>query len=58
MSVPGTLAGVREASEAVSAWSARQALPAEVRARVLTALDEVLSNVVHHALGGRPGVIR
>lgn len=57
VSVPGTMTGVRQAVDALAAWSDREALPDRERRRLLTTLDEVLSNVVRHGLQGRPGAI-
>jgi anti-sigma regulatory factor (Ser/Thr protein kinase) len=57
VSVPGTEAGVRRATEALDAWCLRQRLPADARRRLLTSLDEVLSNVVRHGFGERAGTI-
>jgi anti-sigma regulatory factor (Ser/Thr protein kinase) len=58
VTVPATMAGVRQAADIASAWTERLVLPLEVRRRVLTTLDEVLSNIVHHGVRGRPGVIQ
>jgi serine/threonine-protein kinase RsbW len=49
--VEGTAAGVREAIEALQAWTESEWLPDDARRRMLTAFDEVLSNVARH---GRP----
>jgi serine/threonine-protein kinase RsbW len=57
LAVLGTLAGVREAAEALQAWSGREGLPDEPRRKVLTSLDEILSNVVRHGLRDRAGLI-
>ena len=57
LSVPGTVAGIREAVDALDAWSARERLPDEARRKLLTAFDEILSNVVRHALRDRSGLI-
>jgi anti-sigma regulatory factor (Ser/Thr protein kinase) len=56
--VPATMPGVRQAADTASAWTNRLGLPQEVRRRALTTLDEVLSNIVHHGVRGRPGVIQ
>ena len=56
--VPGTVAGIQQATETASAWTERQHLPPDVRRRLLTSLDELLSNIVHHGLRGRSGEIR
>jgi hypothetical protein len=50
VSVPGSLAGVHQAIDAFEAWSGGQGVPAEARRSLLTSIDEVLSNVVHHGL--------
>ena len=57
LSVAATLAGIREAADALDAWSAREHLSDATRRRILTAFDEILSNVVRHGLQGRPGLI-
>jgi serine/threonine-protein kinase RsbW len=57
VSVPGTPAGVRQAADAVLAFTVRTGVPEPVRRKVMTALDEVLSNVVRHGLRGRHGTI-
>ncbi len=57
LSVPGTVAGIREAVDALDAWSAREHLPDEARRKLLIAFDEILSNVVRHALQDRSGLI-
>lgn len=57
LAVEGTAAGVRKAVDALQAWSDRERLSDAARRRLLTALDEILSNVVRHGLGNRPGVI-
>ena len=57
LAVHGTVAGVREAVEALQAWSGQEGLLDEPRRRLLTALDEILSNVVRHGFRDRPGLI-
>jgi serine/threonine-protein kinase RsbW len=58
LTVPGTPAGVRQALDAIEAWAGRSAASDALRRRMLTALDEILSNVVRHGHGaGRPMVI-
>jgi serine/threonine-protein kinase RsbW len=57
MSVPSTTAGVRLAADAVHAFGVRLGLPDDLRRAMLTTLDEVMSNVVRHALAGRAGAI-
>ena len=56
-SLPGTVAGVREAVDALDAWSGLERLPDDARRRLLTAFDEILSNVVRHGLRDQTGVI-
>ncbi|HUF48751.1 MAG TPA: ATP-binding protein [Vicinamibacterales bacterium] len=46
--VDATTAGVRQALDAVEAFSTRGGVDDGVRRRVLTALDDVLSNIVRH----------
>jgi anti-sigma regulatory factor (Ser/Thr protein kinase) len=43
--------------DAVEHWCQEAGIPAPVRRRLLTALDEVLSNVVRHGDRGAPGTI-
>ncbi|HYN10328.1 MAG TPA: ATP-binding protein [Vicinamibacterales bacterium] len=57
LAVHGTLAGVREAVETLQAWSGQEGLSDETRRRLLTTLDEVLSNVVRHGFRDRAGLI-
>ncbi len=57
VSVPGTEAGVRLATDALDAWCRRHRVSDAARRRMLASLDEVLSNVVRHGLGGRAGEI-
>lgn len=57
LAVQGTVAGIREAVDALDAWSARERLSDSTRRRLLTACDEILSNVVRHGLRGRAGLI-
>jgi serine/threonine-protein kinase RsbW len=56
-SVPGTLAGLTEAVGAADGFCREAGVPDELRRRLLTALDEVLANVVHHALAGAEGTV-
>jgi len=58
LTVPATMAGVRQAADTASAWTDRLGLPVEVRRRALTTLDEVLSNIVRHGVRGGAGVIQ
>lgn len=46
--VSASTAGLREASGALDAFSARAGLPATVAWRLHVALDEILSNIVRH----------
>lgn len=57
LTVPGTKWGVRQTVDALEAWSDREQLPDAARRRLLTAFDEILSNVVRHGLRDRPGLI-
>ena len=54
LSVPGTADGAARVAEAVRAWSNGQDLSADTRDRLLTVLDELLSNVVRHAAPQQP----
>ena len=55
--VPGTDAGVRQAADALERFAAGCGIAAEIRWRVLVALDEALSNVVHHGYAGQSGEV-
>lgn len=57
LSVPGTLAGVRQAGEAFEQFGRSHALSKSASWRFLLALDEILSNIVRHGLAGRQGAI-
>lgn len=57
VSVPATMAGLRQAADAAQRFGERLMLPDGLRRNLLTALDEVLSNVVRHGFAGRPGAI-
>lgn len=68
LKIPSTLDGIREAVDAVDRWCEAAGIPASHRRRMLTAVDEVLSNVVRHgyqdqsgtidvALAGEPGIV-
>jgi serine/threonine-protein kinase RsbW len=57
LAVEGTQAGIQKAVDALQAWSDRERLSDAARRRLLTALDEILSNVVRHGLAERPGLI-
>ena len=48
LTVPSTLHGVRDAVDAADRWCTARDVPAPIRRRVLTALDEIVSNVVRH----------
>ena len=48
LTVPGTPDGVREAIAALEAWVGDERVAPQIRRGVLTAVDEVLSNVVRH----------
>ena len=55
--VPGTLDGLAEAVRAAQAFCDEVDAPGLARANVMTALDEVLANIVHHGLQGASGTI-
>jgi serine/threonine-protein kinase RsbW len=57
VSVPASAAGLRQATEAVEAFSASLALPGPLRRSLLTVLDEVLANIVGHGMAGGAGAI-
>lgn len=57
LAVEGTQAGIQKAVDALQAWSDGERLSDAARRRLLTALDEILSNVVRHGLAERPGLI-
>jgi len=57
VTVPGSLDGLAEAVRAADAFSRKAGVPDEVRRKLLTALDEILANVVHHGLAGSSGTI-
>lgn len=55
--VPGTLEGLAEAMRAAEAFCNGADAPWLPRANVMTALDEILANVVHHGLVDTSGTI-
>jgi anti-sigma regulatory factor (Ser/Thr protein kinase) len=55
--VPGTPDGLAEAVRAAQAFCDEIDAPGLARANVMTALDEVLANIVHHGLQGVTGTI-
>jgi serine/threonine-protein kinase RsbW len=57
LSVPATMDGVVTATDSVRAWLEHQTLDSDTRKRLLTVLDELLSNVVRHAANGETGTI-
>jgi anti-sigma regulatory factor (Ser/Thr protein kinase) len=57
LAVQGTVTGVRDAVDALEAWSDRERLSDAARRRMLTALDEILSNVVRHAVRDETAII-
>lgn len=57
VSVPGTMAGVSLAATAFETFWQSAGLPEASRWRFLTALDEVLSNIVRHGMHGREAPI-
>jgi serine/threonine-protein kinase RsbW len=50
LAVQGTVTGVRDAVDALEAWSGRERVSEAASRRMLIALDEILSNVVRHAV--------
>ena len=57
VSVPGTEAGVRMAIAALDAWCRQHRVSDDTRRRMLTSMDEVLSNIVRHGFADRAGEI-
>jgi serine/threonine-protein kinase RsbW len=57
LSVPATVEGVATATDSVRVWSEGQRIDSDTRKRLLTVLDELLSNVVRHGMNGRSGTI-
>lgn len=57
VSVAGTIDGIRQALDALQSWCEAAGLADARRRRVMTALDEVMANVVRHAFRGRAGSI-
>lgn len=55
--VPGTLEGLAEAMQTAGAFCDTAEAPGLSRANLLTALDEVLANIVHHGLANTAGTI-
>lgn len=55
--MPGTLDGLAEAMRAAERFCADVDAPGLARANVMTVLDEVLANVVHHGLANTSGTI-
>jgi len=55
--VPGTLDGLADAIRAAQSFCSDVDAPGLSRANIMTALDEVLANIVHHGLNGAPGNI-
>ena len=55
--VPGTLDGLAEAMRAAQSFCEEVDAPGLARANVMTALDEVLANIVHHGLRDVTGTI-
>lgn len=52
IAVPGTLEGLAEAIRAAETFCVGAGVAGRTRAKVLTVLDEVLANIVHHGLSG------
>jgi anti-sigma regulatory factor (Ser/Thr protein kinase) len=57
LSVPGTLPGVRQAVQAFERFGRAHGLSHGAIWRFPLALDEILSNIVRHGLGGRQAAI-
>lgn len=57
LTIPSTSGGIHEGVEAVDRWCQANGVPDPHRRRMLTALDEILSNVVRHGYQDRPGTI-
>jgi serine/threonine-protein kinase RsbW len=55
--VPGTLDGLADALRMAHAFCDELDAPGLARANVMTALDEVLANIVHHGLRDAAGTI-
>ncbi len=55
--VPGTLDGLAEAMRVAQVFCDEVDAPGLAQANVMTALDEVLANIVHHGLRGAAGTI-
>ena len=55
--MPGTLDGLTEAVRAAQAFCDEVEAPGLARANVMTVLDEVLANIVHHGLRDVAGTI-
>lgn len=55
IAVPGTLDGLAEAIRATETFCVGAGVSGRTRAKVLTVLDEVLANVVHHGLADAGG---
>jgi serine/threonine-protein kinase RsbW len=57
LAVPGTLDGLAEAVGAAEAFTRKAGVPDAIRRKLLTVLDEVLANVIHHGAAGADGTI-
>lgn len=57
VTVPGTLDGLAQAAGAADAFCREATVPEATRRNLLTVIDEVLANVVHHGLSGASGSI-
>ena len=55
--VPATLDGLASASDAIRTWSELQEVDADTLKRLLTVLDELLSNVIRHGVQDGSGSI-
>jgi anti-sigma regulatory factor (Ser/Thr protein kinase) len=55
LTLPGTPDALRVLAEAITAFAVRQALTHDTSAAVHLALEEVVTNILVHGYGGRPG---
>jgi anti-sigma regulatory factor (Ser/Thr protein kinase) len=55
--VPGTLEGLAQALRAAEAFCTEADAPRIARDNVMTVLDEILANIVHHGLANTHGTI-
>ncbi len=57
VAIPGTLDGLAEAARMAAAFCEEAEVPGRTQRNLLTALDEVLANVINHGLAGAEGTI-